>query len=82
MLLDLVDAESAQPSLLETPDGDARRARSQRLMATLDRLNREMGRDTVRFGLPREGNAWALRCEHRSPRYTTRWSELMRVKTG
>ncbi len=82
MLLDLVDAESAQPSLLESPDDDARRVRSQRLMATLDRLNREMGRDTVRFGLPREGNAWALRCAHRSPRYTTRWNELMRVKTG
>lgn len=82
MLLDLVETERAQPSLLETPADDARRARSQRLMATLDRLNREMGRDTVRFGLPRQGNAWALRCERRTPRYTTRWSELMRVKTG
>lgn len=82
MLLDLVETEHAQPSLLETPADDARRARSQRLMATLDRLNREMGRDTVRFGLPRQGNAWALRCERRTPRYTTRWSELMRVKTG
>ncbi len=82
MLLDLVDAECTQPSLLETPDDDARRARSQRLMATLDRLNREMGRDTVRFGLPRQGNAWTLRCERRTPRYTTRWGELMRVKTG
>ncbi len=82
MLLDLTDAEGTQPSLLETPDDDARRARSKQLMATLDRLNREMGRDTVRFGLPRQGNAWALRCERRTPRYTTRWSELMRVKTG
>ncbi len=82
MLLDLMETERAQPSLLETPADDARRARSQRLMATLDRLNREMGRDTVRFGLPRPGNPWALRCERRTPRYTTRWSELMRVKTS
>ncbi|WP_416139620.1 Y-family DNA polymerase [Halomonas sp. HK25] len=82
MLLDLVEAECSQPSLLETPGDEVHRARSQRLMATLDRLNREMGRDTVRFGLPRKGNAWALRCERRTPRYTTRWSELMRVKTG
>ncbi|MFP4137261.1 MAG: Y-family DNA polymerase [Halomonas sp.] len=82
MLLDLVDAERRQASLLETPEDDARRARSQRLMATLDRLNREMGRDTVRFGLPGRDNAWALRCERRTPRYTTRWGELMRVKTG
>jgi DNA polymerase V len=82
MLLDLVEAERVQPSLLETPADATRRTRSQRLMATLDRLNREMGRDTVRFGLPREGNAWALRCERRTPRYTTRWNELMRVRTG
>lgn len=82
MLLDLVDVERRQASLLETPEDDARRARSQRLMATLDRLNREMGRDTVRFGLPRRDNAWRLRCERRTPRYTTRWDELMRVKTG
>ncbi|WP_300273629.1 Y-family DNA polymerase [Halomonas sp.] len=82
MLLDLVDVERRQASLLETPEDDARRARSQRLMATLDRLNREMGRDTVRFGLPGRDSAWALRCERRTPRYTTRWGELMRVKTG
>jgi DNA polymerase V len=82
MLLDLVEAGRRQLSLLETPRDEAVRGRSQRLMATLDRLNREMGRDTVRFGLPREGNAWTLRCERRTPRYTTRWDELMRVKTG
>ncbi|WP_425485347.1 DUF4113 domain-containing protein [Halomonas cerina] len=40
-------------------------------MATVDRLNRELGRGTVRFGLPCKGNAWALRCERRTPPYTT-----------
>jgi DNA polymerase V len=82
MLLDLGDADHRQHSLLETAQDEAERGRSQRLMATVDRLNREMGRDTVRFGLPRRGNAWALRCERRTPRYTTRWDELMRVRIG
>ncbi|WP_425283446.1 DUF4113 domain-containing protein [Halomonas daqiaonensis] len=50
-------------------------------MATLDKLNRELGKDIVRLGLPRQGNAWALRCERRTPRYTTRWEELVRVKS-
>ncbi|MFG6159236.1 Y-family DNA polymerase [Halomonas sp. 1390] len=81
MLLDLVEAERHQLSLL-APRSEAERGRSQRLMAAVDRLNREMGRDTVRFGLPRAGTAWALRCERRTPRYTTRWDELMRVRTG
>ncbi|MCG6657594.1 Y-family DNA polymerase [Halomonas campisalis] len=82
MLLDLVEAERRQLPLLDGPAGEARRDRSRRLMAALDRLNREMGRDTVRFGLPRRDSAWALRCQRRTPRYTTRWDELMRVKTA
>ncbi|UYG08365.1 Y-family DNA polymerase [Halomonas sp. M4R1S46] len=79
MLMDLVDAECHQLSLLAFRD-EAARGRDRRLMTAVDRLNREMGRDTVRFGLPRQDTAWALRCERRTPRYTTRWNELMRVK--
>lgn len=82
MLLDLVDAERSQLSLLDRPADQQRRDRSRRLMATLDHLNREMGRDTVRFGLPRKNNAWALRCQRRTQRYTTCWNELMKVKTS
>ncbi|WP_163558625.1 Y-family DNA polymerase [Halomonas sp. NO4] len=80
MLLDLVDRERRQLSLLEVAQSEAQRQRSTRLMAVVDRLNREMGRDTVRFGLPRDDSAWRLRCERLSSRYTTRWNELMRVK--
>ncbi|HSP57828.1 MAG TPA: Y-family DNA polymerase [Halomonas sp.] len=82
MLLDLVDARYRQLTLYEAAQSDSAKGRSQRLMAAVDRLNREMGRDTVRFGLPRHNNAWALRCERRSSRYTTRWDELMTVRTG
>ncbi|MCE0732452.1 Y-family DNA polymerase [Halomonas sp. G15] len=80
MLLDLSADASRQLSLGETPQSEAEQQRSQRLMATVDKFNRELGRDTVRLGLPRQGNAWALRCERRTPRYTTRWEELVRVK--
>jgi DNA polymerase V len=73
MLLDLTADACRQLSLDDTPQSDAERQRSQRLMATVDRLNRELGRDAVRLGLPRQGSAWALRCERRTPRYTTRW---------
>ncbi|MGM1051827.1 MAG: Y-family DNA polymerase [Pseudomonadota bacterium] len=80
MLLDLSADDNRQLSLDETPKSEADRQRSQRLMATVDKLNRELGRDSVRLGLPRQGNAWALRCERRTPRYTTRWDELVRVR--
>ncbi|WP_240454233.1 DUF4113 domain-containing protein [Halomonas sp. NO4] len=81
MLLDLTADACRQLSLDETPQTEAERQRSRRLMATVDKLNRELGRDTVRLGLPRQGNAWALRCESRTPRYTTRWEELVRVSS-
>ncbi|MDR5866687.1 Y-family DNA polymerase [Halomonas koreensis] len=79
MLLDLVDAERHQLSLL-APGDEAGRRRGQRLMGALDALNGRMGRDTVRFGLPGRHAAWPLRCERLTARYTTRWDELMRVK--
>jgi DNA polymerase V len=82
MLLDLSADANRQLALDETPQSEADRQRSQRLMATVDKLNRELGRDTVRLGLPRQGNAWALRCERRTPRYTTRWEELLTVRAG
>jgi DNA polymerase V len=62
-------------------DSEDDRQRSRRLMATVDQLNRELGRGTVRLGLPRQGNAWQLPCNRRSPRYTTWWEELVRVRS-
>ncbi|MBB3231135.1 Y-family DNA polymerase [Halomonas stenophila] len=81
MLLDLTADGHRQLSLDETPQTEAERIRRQRLMGTIDKLNRELGRDKVRLGVPRQDNAWRLRCERRTPRYTTRWSELVRVKS-
>lgn len=80
MLLDLTADAHRQLSLDESPRSEAERHRRQRLMATVDRLNRELGRETVRLGLPCRGSVWTLRCDRRTPRYSTRWEELVRVK--
>ncbi|MFY0989942.1 Y-family DNA polymerase [Halomonas sp. C05BenzN] len=76
MLIDLVDANRQQLSLLDTPQRRAERERSERLMAALDDLNRKMGRGTVTLGRATPGAAWHLRCANRTPRWTTRWDEL------
>jgi DNA polymerase V len=81
MLMDLCDHDNEQLGLLAEPVSDEQRERNERLMATLDKLNREHGKNTVRLGMPRKVNAWELRCEHRSARYTTRWDELANVST-
>jgi hypothetical protein len=67
MLLDLTNDAHRQLSLDETPQSEADRQRSRRLMATVDGLNRELGRDVFSLGLPSQGNAWQLHCNGRSP---------------
>ncbi|UYG01008.1 Y-family DNA polymerase [Halomonas sp. GD1P12] len=78
MLLDLVDAEQYQLSLLHQPP---RHRHHPALMATLDDINRRMGQNKVRFGVEPEEASWHLRCGHRSNRFTTRWGELMKAGT-
>ncbi|MGO3276359.1 DUF4113 domain-containing protein [Halomonas sp.] len=56
---------------METPQTEEAKL-GKRLMATVDKLNRELGRGTIQLGLPPAGNAWKLRAEHPTPRYTTR----------
>ncbi len=82
MLIDLIDANRQQMSLLDTPQSAEERECSERLMATLDALNQRMGRGTVKLGMPTPNAAWHLRCANRSPRWTTRWEELPAVHMG
>lgn len=76
MLTDLCDRANEQLDLMATPLSDSERQRNERLMATLDKLNREHGRGTISIGMSRKDAAWHLRCQNRTPRYTTRWDEL------
>ena len=75
MFLDLVPASDVQGGLFDEPDSPAR----QRLMGVMDRLNARYGRDTLTIARSGRRRAWKLRSEHRSPRYTTSWEELLRV---
>lgn len=51
-------------------------ARQERLMATLDRINRDWGRDTLHFAAAGIAREWKMKQQRLSPRYTTRWDEL------
>ena len=58
--------------------GDSLRSRA--LMSVVDRINRDMGRDTLRWGLPSHPENWQMWRDLRSPRFTSRWDELVRVR--
>lgn len=77
MISELLPEAVQQPALWSELD----RERRERAWKTVDQLNAKLGRGTVRIlsAGPKE-SAWKLRAEHRSPRWTTRWEELPRVR--
>jgi DNA polymerase V len=50
------------------------------LMQVVDRLNKRFGAGTLTFGAPNRNATWQMQANRRSPRYTTRWEELLVVK--
>lgn len=75
ILLDLVPAGNVTAGLFEAPDTAASQAR----MRAVDALNRRFGRDTVAFAAAGVRGTWKPRSAFCSPRYTTRWDELLRI---
>ncbi|MGJ8517607.1 Y-family DNA polymerase [Carnimonas bestiolae] len=75
MMLDTVDTGSAPKDLFDDTDSQDKQRR-QALLNTIDKLNAQMGRDTLSFGGKRETAPWHLRRQHLSKRFTTCWCEL------
>jgi DNA polymerase V len=79
MLTELLPETVRQPALW----GELDRDRREQAWKVMDKLNAKLGRDTVRIlGAGPKDAAWKLRAEHRSPRWTTRWDELPKVRAG
>ena len=55
-------------------------AREAAALQTLDRINRQFGRGTLRLAAESLHEGWAMRQELRSPRWTTQWDELPCVR--
>lgn len=53
--------------------------RHERLMATLDRISKKFGKNAVVTAATQLSEEASMRQEHLSPRYTTRWDELLEV---
>ena len=54
--------------------------RADRLSAVIDQLNNRFGKGTISLStVKREGGDWKMKREHRSPSYTTRFSEVLAV---
>lgn len=53
---------------------------SEKLMRVIDKINQQMGKDTVFLAAQGTHRPWQPKSETRSPRYTTDWGELVKVK--
>ena len=80
-MLDLSAADRCQQELPleQEPKSNER----EKLMRTLDEINRRYGRGTLQVasaGLQGDGRLWTMRQERRTPGYTTRWEDLALVR--
>jgi DNA polymerase V len=55
------------------------RIKKDNLMLAFDKLNSRYGQGTVKIAKVGSNHKWAMKATHRSSRYTTLWSELLRV---
>ncbi|MBS7660543.1 translesion error-prone DNA polymerase V subunit UmuC [Pseudomonas lalucatii] len=75
VLMNLTSPKHIQPDLF----APAPRPSTDALMATMDRINANMGRGTVRLARVPASAGWAMKQQLRSPGYTSRWAELPRT---
>lgn len=77
-LTELIAESEIQPDLFDAAAGASGLLRE--LDRVVDTLNRQLGRNTIRYASMGLNAAWAMRQGNRSKRFTTCWSELPVVK--
>ena len=77
VLMDLSPAAIRQYSLF---DSGATEEKSAQVMAAMDAVNAIYGRDTLQLGSAGTRPRWTTRADNRTPRYTTDWDELPKVR--
>jgi DNA polymerase V len=75
-LFDLRPAENLPQRLWD----NERHERMRALMSRIDGVNRRFGRETVKCGIFKSDGKWQMKMTRRSPRFTTRWDELLQVE--
>lgn len=72
MLLDISNEKTRQYDLLM----DVVDNKSERVMELMDKINKNLGKNTIFLAAEGIERRWLIKCDRRSPRYTTRWDEL------
>ncbi|KTD55866.1 DNA polymerase V, subunit C [Legionella santicrucis] len=78
-LKDLTPKDLRQLDLFHQPS-DEQLHHTEQLMSVFDQINQKYGRSTIRLAAEGYSKPWAMCAELKSPAYTTRWSELPKVR--
>lgn len=76
ILTDLVSNKTTQTHLFEKKDF----SKSENLMKALDSINKNFGQKGLFYASQGIERKWQALSDHRSPRYTTSWNELLEVR--
>ena len=73
MLSELVPAEGVQTDLFSQKQGTLK---SDELMAAIDKINRKMGKDSIKLASEGFRKPWKMKQDNKSPSYTTKWQDV------
>jgi DNA polymerase V len=76
ILLDIQKKSSSQLDLFSSHDGSS----DDQLMEALDKVNAIQGKGTLKFAACGIDQFWKMLSEMKSPNYSTRWIDLLKVK--
>lgn len=79
ILTQLLDQRNLQEQIFNAHNAEKRFEQTQ-TMRTVDAVNHKWGRDTLNFAACGQKRLWAMKAGNRSPRFTTTWHELLKVK--
>ncbi|WP_061245722.1 Y-family DNA polymerase [Leptospira noguchii] len=71
----ITNEENYQPDLFD----HVRREKEKRLNESIDQINEKFGKEKVKYAVTNKKNSWTLRQVRLSPRYTTRWEDIINV---
>ena len=73
MLSELVPAQGVQTDLFSHVQSSPK---SSALMDAMDRINKKMGKESIKLASEGFKRPWKMRQQNKSPSYTTKWSDL------
>ncbi len=77
MLADIIHEDDVPLSFIETIYLDDRR---RQIMHAVDGINRKNGQDTLYYASSGISKKWSMRRARLSPKYTTNWTDILKVK--